>query len=124
MRAVKGSLGLSPVERKKRKAFVGRAQGMYSARIIHEVLSRNGGVRATSARRDSRDVSALSLPVLLSPPVSFESGIGACSRRFMNDAGEATSPDLRVKKPRGIVAGKFSSESLTNTFHVSRFTRS
>jgi hypothetical protein len=40
----------------------------------------------------------------------------------MNDADEATSPDLRVKKPRGIVAGKFSSESLTNTFtfHVSR----
>ena len=42
----------------------------------------------------------------------------------MNDADEATSPDLRVKKPRGIVAGKFSSESLTNTFHISRFTRS
>ena len=49
MRAVKGSLGLSHEERKKQKALVGRAEGMYVARIIHEVLSRNGGVRATRA---------------------------------------------------------------------------
>ena len=31
-------------------------------------------------------------------------------------------PALRVKKPRAIVAIKFSRESLANTFHVSRFT--
>jgi hypothetical protein len=56
MRAVKGSLGLSHEERKKQKALGGRAEGMYFAHIIHEVLSRNGGVRATRARLDLRDM--------------------------------------------------------------------
>jgi hypothetical protein len=54
MRAVKGSLDLSHEERKKQKALVGRTEEMYFARIIHEVLSRNGGVRATRARSETR----------------------------------------------------------------------
>ena len=51
MRAVKGSLGLSHEERKKQKALGGRAEGMYFAHIIHEVLSAN-----SRSARDTRDV--------------------------------------------------------------------
>ena len=68
------------------------------ARIIHEGLPRNGGV--TRDKREDRLVSLVYLVYLVclvepdrpdrpdQPfPVSLESGIRACSRSFMNNAG-------------------------------------
>jgi hypothetical protein len=65
------------------------------ARIIHEGVPRNGGVARD--KRKERLVSLVYLVYLVClvepdepdqpSPVSLESGIRACSRSFMNNAG-------------------------------------